>query len=98
MGSQALQCFDMEQAVRSIAAATGVPERQVRTAIELLDDGNTLPFIARYRKEATGGLDEISLRLIEDALDKARFGSTQGHDLADNRSARTSHSRAAKSD
>jgi uncharacterized protein len=75
MGSQTLKYFDLEQAVRSIAAATGVAERQVRTAIELLDDGNTLPFIARYRKEATGGLDETSLRLIEDALDKA-------HDLA----------------
>ncbi len=72
MGSQTLQCFDLEQAVLSIAAATGVAERQVRTAIELLDDGNTLPFIARYRKEATGGLDETSLRAIEDALDKAR--------------------------
>ena len=41
-------------------------------AIELLDDGNTLPFIARYRKEATGGLDETQLRVIEDALAKAR--------------------------
>ena len=35
-----------------------------------LEDGNTLPFIARYRKEATGGLDETALRLIEDALAK----------------------------
>jgi uncharacterized protein len=37
-----------------------------------LEDGNTLPFIARYRKEATGGLDETALRRIEDALTKAQ--------------------------
>ena len=71
MGSQTFKCFDLEEAVRSIAAATGVAERQVRTAIELLEDGNTLPFIARYRKEATSGLDETALRMIEDALAKA---------------------------
>jgi len=71
MGSETFKCFDLEQAVRSIAGATGVAERQVRTAIELLEDGNTLPFIARYRKEATSGLDETALRLIEDALAKA---------------------------
>ena len=71
MGTRTFECFDLEQAVKSIAAATGVAERQVRTAIELLEDGNTLPFIARYRKEATGGLDETALRLIEDALAKA---------------------------
>lgn len=72
MGSPAFKCFDLEQAVRSIAAMTGVAERQVRTAVELLEDGNTLPFIARYRKEATGGLDETALRRIEDALAKEK--------------------------
>ncbi len=75
MGSLTFDCFDPEQAARSIAAATEVADRQVRTAIELLEDGNTLPFIARYRKEATGGLDETVLRSIEDALARA-------HDLA----------------
>ena len=70
MGSPTLECFDLEQAVRSIAACAGVAEHQVRAAIELLEDGNTLPFIARYRKEATGGLDETALRMIEDLLAK----------------------------
>ncbi len=37
----------------------------------MLNAGNTIPFIARYRKEATGGLDEVALRAIEDALEKA---------------------------
>ena len=72
MGSPKFECFDLEQVVRAIAAATGAGERQVRTAIELLDDGATLPFIARYRKEATNGLDETALRMIEDALAKAQ--------------------------
>ena len=40
--------------------------------MELLDEGNTLPFVARYRKEATQGLDELQLRQIEDSLTKAR--------------------------
>ena len=41
---------------------------QVAAAIELLDDGATVPFIARYRKEATGGLDDAQLRLLEERL------------------------------
>jgi uncharacterized protein len=79
MASAKFECFDVEQAVRSISAATHIAERQVRAAVELLDDGNTLPFIARYRKEATGGLDETALRAIEDQLAKA-------HDLANRKS------------
>ncbi|AIF46243.1 Tex family protein [Dyella japonica] len=41
---------------------------QVRSAVELLDGGATVPFIARYRKEATGGLDDTQLRLLEERL------------------------------
>ena len=41
---------------------------QVAAAIALLDEGATVPFISRYRKEATGGLDDIQLRLLEDRL------------------------------
>ncbi len=69
--TQAFNCFDKAQVVRSIAEVTGVVHSQVGKTIDLLEEGNTLPFIARYRKEATGGLDEIALRLIEDALGKA---------------------------
>ena len=54
-----------------IADEIQVPLRQVQAAVELLNAGNTIPFIARYRKEATRGLDEIALRKIEDALEKA---------------------------
>lgn len=45
---------------------------QATAAIELLDGGNTLPFIARYRKEATGSLDEEQLRALQDRLNKLR--------------------------
>ena len=55
-----------------IAADLKVGVRQVSATIQLLDDGNTLPFIARYRKEVTGGLDEEQIRVIETSLDTLR--------------------------
>ena len=60
--------FDLEAEIREIAAACRVPEAKARPAAELLAEGNTIPFIARYRKERTGGLDEAALRAIEDAI------------------------------
>ncbi|MCP4190107.1 MAG: RNA-binding transcriptional accessory protein [Planctomycetaceae bacterium] len=72
MVSKKFDCFDLDAVVRQIAKTVGVSEKSVRTTIELLDSGNTIPFIARYRKEATGTLDEISLRSVEDALLRAR--------------------------
>ena len=51
-----------------IAEDVGAQTAQVRAAVELLDGGATVPFIARYRKEATGGLDDTQLRLLEERL------------------------------
>ncbi|MEV0640715.1 Tex family protein [Streptomyces sp. NPDC050619] len=51
-----------------IAEELGVRERQVRAAVELLDAGSTVPFIARYRKEATEMLDDAQLRTLEERL------------------------------
>jgi len=51
-----------------IAEELGVREGQVRSAVELLDGGATVPFIARYRKEVTGGLDDAQLRTLEERL------------------------------
>lgn len=59
-----------EPIVEQIAAELNLPSGQVSAVLELLSGGNTIPFIARYRKEASGGLDEIALRAIEDALEK----------------------------
>ena len=53
---------------RLIAEETSLKAFQVANTIELLDTGNTVPFIARYRKEATGKLDEDQIRTIEDRI------------------------------
>src|SRR3569832_1820619 len=58
----------MEKIFRQLAAELRVHERQVRAAVDLLDGGATVPFIARYRKEATGGLDDAQLRELETRL------------------------------
>ena len=58
----------MQKIIRQIAAEIRVQELQVQTAVNLLDGGATVPFIARYRKEATGGLDDIQLRELEQRL------------------------------
>ena len=51
-----------------IAAEINAKPEQAVAAIGLLDEGSTVPFIARYRKEATGGLDDVQLRLLSDRL------------------------------
>jgi protein Tex len=51
-----------------IAAELAVAPQQVVAAVSLLDAGSTVPFIARYRKEATGGLDDVQLRVLEQRL------------------------------
>ncbi|VAW64063.1 Transcription accessory protein (S1 RNA-binding domain) [hydrothermal vent metagenome] len=51
-----------------IAEELSVNEKQIVAAVELLDEGATVPFVARYRKEATGGLDDIQLRNLEERL------------------------------
>ena len=58
----------MKKIVRQIAAEIRVQEHQVQAAVDLLDGGATVPFVARYRKEATGGLDDIQLRELEHRL------------------------------
>ncbi|MEO7432981.1 MAG: Tex-like N-terminal domain-containing protein, partial [Dokdonella sp.] len=63
-----------------IAADIAAQPSQVKAAVELLDGGATVPFIARYRKEVTGGLDDIQLRLLEERLGYLR-------ELEDRRSA-----------
>ena len=53
---------------RLIAEEIGARPQQVDAAVALLDEGATVPFIARYRKEVTGGLDDTQLRNLEDRL------------------------------
>ncbi|MDE2609201.1 MAG: RNA-binding transcriptional accessory protein [Burkholderiales bacterium] len=57
-----------QQIIQRIAAELGVQPRQVAAAVQLLDEGATVPFIARYRKEATDNLDDTQLRNLEERL------------------------------
>ena len=57
---------------QTIARELGVGENNVKATIALLDEGNTVPFIARYRKEKTGGLDDTQLRTLEHRLNYLR--------------------------
>lgn len=71
-GTGAVRSIAVTSAVKSvnrrIADELEVAEERVRAAVELLDGGATVPFIARYRKEVTGTLDDIQLRLIDERL------------------------------
>ena len=57
------------QIIKHISSSLSLSEKQVQTTANLLDEGATIPFLARYRKEATGGLDEEQLRSVRDSLE-----------------------------
>ena len=57
-----------EKYIYNIASVAGVSERQVNSVKELIEEGATIPFMARYRKERTGNLDEVVLLQIKDKL------------------------------
>ena len=58
--------------VTIIAQATGLRANQIEAVIQLLDDGATIPFIARYRKERTGGMDEVQIAQVSDLNDRLK--------------------------
>lgn len=62
----------MNEIILDIANSLALPRWKVENAVELLEEGKTIPFIARYRKEKTGELNEIQLREISDALEYAK--------------------------
>ena len=63
----------MEQKhIELIAAELSLKPQQVATTIALLDEGATVPFISRYRKEATGSLDEVAVTTIRDRIGQLR--------------------------
>lgn len=64
--------FNLNHEAQAIADELQLPLRVVLAVVELFEAGNTVPFIARYRKEATGGMDEIALRFVQDAIEKAQ--------------------------
>ena len=60
--------MDTEKLIPVIAQRVGKPERGVAATVKLLDGGATIPFISRYRKEATGGFDEVAVAAIAEEL------------------------------
>ena len=62
----------MDKIVTTIAQELGVKNNQVENTIKLIDEGNTIPFIARYRKEVTGGLSDETLRDLGERLTYSR--------------------------
>ncbi len=59
--------------IRHLSRGLAMPLGQVQAVLELLDEGNTVPFITRYRRDQTGGLDEEKIREIQDRLGKLRL-------------------------
>ncbi|MEC9313104.1 MAG: Tex-like N-terminal domain-containing protein, partial [Pseudomonadota bacterium] len=57
---------------QTIATEIGAAAKQVSAAVQLLDEGATVPFVARYRKEVTGGLDDTQLRTLDERLSYLR--------------------------
>ena len=62
----------MEKIIRLIAEELKIKDKQVEATIKLIDEGNTIPFIARYRKEVTGGLSDETLRELGERLNYLR--------------------------
>jgi uncharacterized protein len=62
--------MDFDQSILDrIAKDSGVAAKQVTATVVLLEEQGTVPFIARYRKEVTGNLDEVQIRTVADRLD-----------------------------
>ena len=62
----------MDSMIHTLAQELGQPERCVENVVRLIDEGNTIPFIARYRKEMHGGMDDTALRTLADRLNYLR--------------------------
>ncbi|MDD3303838.1 MAG: Tex family protein [Clostridia bacterium] len=71
----------MENIVEQIALELGIRVSQVKNTVELIDGGNTIPFIARYRKEVTGNLDDEKLRDLDDRLKYLRNLQTRKEEI-----------------
>ena len=54
-----------DKIINNLSKSLNVPEKSIKSTLKLLEEGNTIPFIARYRKEVTGNLDEVQIRQIE---------------------------------
>ena len=71
----------MDKIFKKIADELGVRESQVEATVKLIDDGNTIPFIARYRKEVTGNLSDETLRELDERLKYLRNLETRKEEI-----------------
>ena len=71
----------MDKIVKTIAEELGIKPSQVENTIKLIDEGNTIPFIARYRKEVTGGLSDEILRNLGERLTYLRNLETRKEEI-----------------
>ncbi len=71
----------MDKIIQTIAGELNVKYSQVEAAVKLIDDGNTIPFIARYRKEVTGGLSDEQLRELGERLNYLRNLETRKEEV-----------------
>ena len=71
----------MDKIINKIAEELNVKNTQVENAVKLIDEGNTIPFIARYRKEATGGLSDEILRDLGERLNYLRNLETRKEEV-----------------
>ncbi|MEP6621502.1 MAG: Tex family protein [bacterium] len=67
-----MESFELSQIATTVAQELSLQPRQVESTLAMFAEGNTLPFVARYRKEATGGLDETQLRAIQERSEYLR--------------------------
>lgn len=71
----------MEQIIKQLVSELRLNNKQIETTIQLIDEGNTIPFIARYRKEMTGNLSDVQLRELYDRLNYLRNLSTRKEEV-----------------
>ena len=71
----------MDKIINQIAEELNIKEKQVESAVKLIDEGNTIPFIARYRKEVTGGLSDETLRDLGERLNYLRNLETRKEEI-----------------
>ena len=71
----------METMIQTLARELGQKEAYVANVVQLLDEGNTIPFIARYRKELHGAMDDTTLRTLFDRLTESGHAAAGGQVL-----------------
>ncbi len=79
--------------IKTLAAELSIPVSQITSTVELIDAGNTIPFIARYRKEVTGGLDDTQLRDLHERLTYLRGLQKRKEEVSSSIASRASSAR-----